>query len=202
MPAATNRFWQVSRRLGVFALGIAAAAIALRGPLAAEADERQPSTETPKIALSGAVAFKSKQQALVPLAAEGGATDLDAVTEIWKKLRSSKESDRDDGEAFAAALKRIEREEGEHSSDETKRESKPPRNYAMPEAGAATADAGKSTLDSLPDWSNEQLMAFAAAAMEHKRVYDAELDERANVLRKAARQIDAVAADLDAADFD
>jgi hypothetical protein len=202
MPAAKNRVWQVSRRLSVFALGIAAAAMGLRGPLAAEADESQPSTDTPKIALSGAAAFKSKQQALVPLVAEGGATDLDAVTEIWKKLRSSHENDRADGQAFAAALNRIEREEGEHSSDATKRESKPPRNYATTEAGAATEDAGKSTLDSLPDWSNEQLMAFAAAAIEHKKVYDAELNQRADILRKAARQIDTVAADLDAAEFD
>lgn len=193
MVAAKTQVLKIARRLGALALGLIAAAALMRGPLAAIAEEGQPVTEIPKIELSGATAFKSKLQAM---SANDGETDLNAVTEVWKKLRSEHERGDVDAAAFAAALAQIEKQASEQVGDEDKHESKPPRNYAAADSGE------RSTLDSLPDWSSEQLMAFAAAAIEHKKVYDAEFDERANVLRKAARQIDAVAADLDAADFD
>jgi hypothetical protein len=191
--------------MGVLALALVAAGLLLRGPHAAIAEETQPTVEIPQVGLSGPTTFKSKQPALMPMAADGVATDLDAVTEIRKKLRSSNENGSANDEAFAAALKHI-AEQDSLGKDAAKREPRLARNYGAtensPTDNGPTGAAGNAATDPLADLSSETSMAFAAAAIEHQKVYDAELDARADVLRKAARRIDAVAADLDAANFD
>ena len=195
MIAAKTHVFKIARRVGALALGLIAAAALMRGPLAAIAEEGQPVTEIPKIELSGAASFKSKLQAM---SANDGETDLNAVTEVWKKLRAENGSTGVDPEAMAEALRRLEAEGVEQRTTasggdvDTRVRRYTSDDLEMLSADRVNAADTKANCDQLGELAEHAMIEGLIAKQE----------SAVAKVRNAARKIDSIAADLDDAGFE
>lgn len=136
-----------------------------------------------------------------PLATFGpsddGDADLQRVAEVWNKLRGS-ETKVHGAEDLIDALKRV--QESAAAENDTRNAA---RNDLPADRYADDSDDVYRVAERLkPLWNDDpDLLRFAQAAIANQRAYDAELRERVKALRKAARNLDAIAADLDDAEF-
>jgi len=159
------------------------------------ADEGETTVDIPKIDLAGRANFNSKLQAM---SANDGETDLNAVTEIWKKLRAENGSTGVDPEAMAEALRRLEADDAEKGATASGGDADTPiRRYTTDDLELPSADR----VNAADTKTNcEQLGKSAEQAMIDELI--AKQESAVATVRKAARKIDSIAADLDDAGFE